>query len=97
MKSRLIYVDENGKHKIDKENLQDQKTFDGLSALEKVEQVATLSNRVVNSSQQVGNVMATLMSIKPQEYVSWQTFITGIGIAFIAGVLVSPLLFGSRR
>jgi uncharacterized membrane protein YjjP (DUF1212 family) len=95
MKSRLIYVDE-GKHKIDKENLQDQKT-DGLSALEKVEQVATLSNRVVNSSQQVGNFMATLMNIKPQEYVSWQTFITGIGIAFIAGVLVSPLLFGSRR
>jgi hypothetical protein len=97
MKSRLIYVDENGKHKIDKEALQDQKTFDGLSALEKVEQIATLSNRIVNSSQQVGNMMATLMNIKHQEYVSWQTFITGIGIAFIAGVLMSSLVFSGRR
>jgi hypothetical protein len=97
MKSRLIYVDEDGKYKIKKEDLQDQKSFDGLNALEKIEQVATLSNKVVNTSQQVGNMVATLMNIKHQEYVSWQTFITGIGIAFIAGVLMSSLIFSSGR
>jgi hypothetical protein len=86
MKSKIVYVDEPEKEDKSKQD------FNGLNAVEKIEQIATTSNRLLQSSSQVGNVMSTLMGIQPQTYVPWNTFINGVGIAFIAGVLVGCLL-----
>jgi hypothetical protein len=69
----------------------------GLSAIEKVEKIASLSNTVVSNAQQVGNVIAPLMNVKQQESVSWNTFITSLGLAFLGGIFVGILLTASER
>mgnify|MGYP000378858072 CR=1 FL=1 len=90
LKSRLIYVDENKIQK--KENDNSNEKTNEIGGLELIEKVATTSNRILNSSNQVGNVIASLMAIRPQTYIDWNSFVKWVGLSFMAGFLLGWLI-----